>query len=431
MEPILPEDEAPENGWAMLTAPGLRRKLAVMAGLGFASGLPLALSGFTLQQWLAEGGASLALIGLTANIGLPYTLKFLWSPVLDAIRPLPGYGRRRGWLLVVQPLLAAAILGLALSGGGVVAVAAAVVVAFLSATQDIAIDAWRIEVFGPRLQGAALAAYVWGYRAAMLVSGAGVLAMVGRVGWPTALTAMAVLIALAVAVTLAAPEPPPPAMGSGAQGRPGVFAGGREALADLLTRPRAMLILPYVALFYLGEAMAGVMLAPFYRHLGFDRAAVALATGPFSLAATLAGLALGGAVLARAGLARALIATGFAQMATMALYIWLSLAPGVRPLLYFVVTTEALAQGVASAAFLAYLSSLCVPRFAATQYAALSSLAPLAARTLGGLSGFLVQAVGWTTFYALAMAASLPAMALMLAMLRGDGLRRRGGAPVP
>ena len=177
-----PAAAAPSNAWHVILAD---RRLWLMVGFGFAAGLPLALSGFTLRQWLAERQISLAAIGLTANIGLAYTLKFLWAPLLDQMPPpfgLARFGRRRGWLLAIQPALVGMLAVLAFSGGGPLwgTVAAAALVAFLSATQDIAIDAWRIETFPQRLQGAAMAGYVWGYRVAMLASGAGAIAAAGR-----------------------------------------------------------------------------------------------------------------------------------------------------------------------------------------------------------------------------------------------------------
>ena len=166
------------------------RRLFTMAAFGFLAGLPLPLSGFTLRQWLSEGQVSLAAIGLTANIGLAYSLKFLWAPLLDQPGPLGRLGRRRGWLLVIQPLLALACVALALSDAGGApgwTIGAAAALAFLSASQDIAIDAWRIETFAPERQGAAMAVYVWGYRVAMLVAGAGVIASADWLGWRAAL----------------------------------------------------------------------------------------------------------------------------------------------------------------------------------------------------------------------------------------------------
>ncbi len=396
------------------------RRLWLMGLLGLASGLPLPLSGFTFRLWLAKGGVSLALIGLTANAGLAYSLKFLWAPALDRLRA-PGFGRlgrRRGWLVLIQLALALAAAALAAARPAiapVAAIGAAALVAFLSASQDIVIDAWRIETFPPRAQGAALAAYVWGYRIALLVSGAGVIAGSAQVGWHWALAGVAGLLALAPLVSLSAPEPQVPAA------RP--RAGGLRAavlvpLANLLARPGALTILGFVALFKLGEAMAGVMTAPFYAHLGFDRAAIAVANGPLSLACAFAGTAVGGWLVARAGVGRALLATGWVQTLTMAMYLLLAVSAGKVHILAATVGVEAFAEGMADAAFLTYLSGLCAPGYAATQYALLSSLAAIGLRTVGGVSGFLAAAMGWVPFYALAMFAALPAMALMLRLLR-------------
>src|ERR1700722_6012413 len=188
-------------------------RLWMMAAYGFVAGLPLSLSTFTLRYWLSESGATLSVIGLTANIGLAYSLKFLWSPVFDQMRPPGGtrrLGRRRGWLAVIQPALAIAAAMLALTNPAaspLSSIAAAALVAFLSASQDIAIDAWRIETFDQRQQGKALAAYVWGYRIALLVATSGVIWASGLVGWHWALLGVAVLLLLGPVVTLLAPEP--------------------------------------------------------------------------------------------------------------------------------------------------------------------------------------------------------------------------------
>ncbi len=406
-----------------LRAPFLRdRRLAVMAAFGYFAGLPLPLSGFTLTQWLAEGGVSLGAIGLTANIGLAYTLKFLWSPVLDQRAPLAFLGRRRGWLAVIQPALALAIAALAMSSPHLHPLPTfliAALVAFLSASQDVVIDAWRIETFPPNQQGPALGAYVLGYRAAMLTSGAGVIASVTHIGWHGALLAIAALFLVAVLVTLIAGEPPQPAAPPAPPGLAArIAAAVTEPLREFLSRPGAWVVLAYVALFYLDEALAGKMLAPLYRHLGFDRAAVALATGPLALTATLCGYAVGGILVGRLGLGRALIATGFTQMGFMSLYVVLTLSPGNHAVLYSTVLAEAFVQAMAVAAFIAYLSSLCALRFTATQYALLSSVAALASHTVGGLSGFAAQALGWTAFYAMAMFSALPSMILMLVILK-------------
>ncbi|HET6183446.1 MAG TPA: MFS transporter [Acetobacteraceae bacterium] len=399
------------------------RRIWVMAAYGFFSGLPLPLSGFTFRLWLSEGHLSLGLIGLTANIGLAYSLKFLWSPVLDQAAPPWGLqllGRRRGWLMAVQPIMAGAAALLALShpdSAPALALGAAALVAFLSASQDIVIDAWRIESFPQRQQGAAMAAYVWAYRIALLVSGAGAIKAADLVGWHGALLGVAALLALAPAVTLFAPEP-----AQLQDARPVAF-GARlrravvEPLRDILSRRGAVTILAFVALFKLGEAMAGVMTAPFYTHLGFNRAAIALANFVPSLGATFAGTALGGLLVARLGAGRALLLTGWVQTAAMGMYLWLAVSAGNLHVLVATVVTEAFAEGMADAAFITFLSGLCSPAFTATQYALLSSLAAVGLRTIGGLSGFLAAAVGWTAFYAIAMFAAVPAMLLMIRIL--------------
>jgi MFS transporter, PAT family, beta-lactamase induction signal transducer AmpG len=398
-----------------------------MAAYGFVSGLPLPLSGFTFRLWLSDSGATLAFVGLTAWIGLAYSLKFLWAPLLDRtppLRALRGFGRRRGWLLLVQPALALAAVALALSdpaAAPMAAFAVAACVAVLSATQDIAIDAWRIEIFPERRQGVALAAYVWGYRVAMLVSMSGVIAASGTIGWHRALLGVAVLIAAGTLVTLAADREDP------TEAIPG--RGLRHAVIDpvrsFLVRPSSLLVLAFVALFKLGEAMAGLMTAPFYRSLQFDKAAIA-GTGLFSLGATLAGITLGGWLVARIGVGRALLWTGWAQTVAMAMYVLLSVSAGQHMVLYATVAAEAFAQGMADAAFLTFLSALCAREFAATQYALLSSVPMLAIHTIGAVSGVMAGTLGWTLFYTVCMAGALPGMALMMALLRREG---RSAAP--
>ncbi|MDA8051545.1 MAG: MFS transporter [Rhodospirillales bacterium] len=400
--------------------------LWLMGGFGFASGLPLPLSGFTLRQWFAEGHVSLGAIGLTAEIGLSYSLKFLWAPLMDHAAPpgvLARFGRRRGWLLTVQPALVLSVALLALSRPAVapaLAAGAAALVAFLSASQDIVIDAWRIETFPARLQGAAMAAYVWGYRAALLISGAGAIALATPLGWHLSLFLMAGLAAFGIPVTLAAREPPPPASGSFSPHslRQRLAESLVAPLQEFLARPGAVPILAFVVLFRLGEAMAGVMLPPFYRALGFNRAAVALASGPVSLAAVLVGAALGGWLVARLGVGRALLFTGWVQTLCLAMYVLLAYSAGSHGVLLATSAVESFTEGLADAAFITYLSGLCSRAHTATQYALLSSVAALALRTVGGLSGFLAAAAGWKLFYSLTTFAAFPAMGVMIFLLR-------------
>ncbi len=412
-----------------------------MAAFGFASGLPLPLTGLTLRQWLSEHHVSLGAIGLTALIGLSYTLKFLWAPLLDQMRPPPGLrrlGRRRGWLVAIQAALVVALAGLAWSDPGVdvrALVGVAVAVAFLSASQDIVVDAWRIETFPQGAQGAAMAAYVWGYRVAMLTSGAGAIGLAGPLGWHGALFCMAGLSGLGIAVSLAASEPIA-VLAAHAEGVAGRLRGAVVTpLREFLSRAGAIEILAFVLLFKLGEALAGPMAVPFYHDMGFDRAAVARVLSLPSLGASLAGSAAGGLLVARIGTGRALVLTGFAQMATLLLYVAVALSHGDIRVLYLKVMVEGFAESMADAAFIAYLSGLCSVAYTATQYALLSSLAVVGVRTLGGLSGFLAAGLGWVQFYGVAVLSALPAMGIMLHLLRRfpatAALRTTGPEPVP
>ena len=395
-----------------------------MAAYGFAAGLPLLLSGFIFKLWLTEASVSLTVIGLTTYIGLAYSLKFVWAPVLDRTPPAPfrRLGRRRGWLAIIQPALIVATVLLALSDPASApawSIAAAGLVAFCSASQDIAIDAWRIELFPQRQQGGALAAYVWGYRIAMLVVTYGVIRLAGYIGWHISLFGVAALLTIGPIVTLLAPEPETLASAEKAE----ASAAGRlraaviDPLLEFLTRPGAIAILAFVALFKLGEAFAGLMTAPFYRALGFSLATISN-NAWFSLGGTLAGYTAGAWLVARIGVGRSLLATGWAQTLAMGMYVVLAQSAGQWPMLYGTVTTEAFAQGMADAAFLTYLSGLCSRRFTATHYALLSSVPAFAIHTIGPWSGAVAAATGWVGFYVLSLFAALPAMVLMMFLLR-------------
>ncbi len=393
-----------------------------MLALGFAAAVPLPLvAGQVLRQWFVESGMSLAEIGLTALIGLAYANKFLWAPALDAVRP-PVLGRRRGWLLVVQVALVATIAALAAtdpSGGATMTVVLAVAVAFLSASQDIVIDAWRIEMMGESEQDQAwgLTAYVWGYRAGLLASGAGTLLLVGHVGWHIAYGVAAMLMLVGIVATLAGREPPAPVVAPvGWRARMRLSVVG--PFIDFTGRRYWFAILAFVALFKLGEALAGIMVTPFYRSEGFTREDVATVGTVFGLAATLVGAVCGAWLVGRIGVGRALVLTGITQMLSNLMY--LTLVGGGRdiPMLFAQVGVENFTDGLADAAFLTYLSGLVNRSFSATQYALLSSLAAVPLRTLGASGGVLAASMGWTWFFLLTTAAALPAMAIMLFLLR-------------
>lgn len=398
------------------------RRFLVLLALGFSAGVPLPLTAFTLRQWMSESGISLAAIGLTALIGLAYAFKFLWSPLLDHAPP-PAFGalgRRRGWLATIQPLLAAAILGLGMTNPGTAAeitVMVAVLVAFLSASQDIVVDAYRIEVLEERNQGYGLACYIWGYRGAMLASNAGALAVAEFAGWSIAFAYCAGLIGIGFLAVLLGPEPvsaPRQALSWAGRLRLAVI----DPFADFMRRRYWLAILLFIALFKLGEALAGIMTAPFYRSLGFSRLEVAAVGSVFGLFATLGGALAGGWVVAKLGTGRALVITGLGQMLSNLMYVALAQAGHSVPMLWAQVGIENFTDGLADAAFVTYLSALTSRSFTATQYALLSSLAAVPLRTLGASSGWLAEGLGWSWFFLLTTAAALPAMGIMLFLLR-------------
>ncbi len=396
------------------------RRFPVLVALGFSAGAPLPLvAGQVLRQWFTESGLTLSEIGLTALIGLAYAFKFLWAPALDAIRP-PILGRRRGWLLLIQVALIGAILLTGMQDPRVnplLLAGLAALVAFLSASQDIVVDAWRIEMLEEQEQGYGLACYVWGYRGALLASGAGTLYLVEAIGWSGAYAYGAALILLGVGATLLGREGAvAPVAISGWAAR--LDAALVQPFADFMRRPYWVAILLFVALFKLGEALAGIMTTPFYRALGFTRNDVATVGTVFGLAAILAGALAGGWLVARIGTARALILTGIGQMLSNLMYVALAHAGHSMPMLYAQVGIENFTDGLADAAFLSYLSILTSRSFTATQYALLSSLAAVPLRTLAASAGWLAEGLGWSDFFILTTLAALPAMAIMVWLLR-------------
>ena len=402
--------------------------------MGFSSGLPLALTFATLSFRLAEIGVSRTEIGLFALVGVPYSVKFLWSPLIDRL-PIPlltGHlGRRRGWALAIQPVLALAILALGLAdpraAPGLTALAA-LAVAFLSASQDIVIDAYRIELLRPEEQGAGAAATQWGYRFGMLAASAGALYAASFGGWRFAYGLMAALMLVGMATVWLTPEP------GGV--RPLEALPGRTALArvgawleravvaplrDMLTRRGALAILAFVILYKFGDALAGTMSNPLYVSLGFTKVEVANIGKIYGFAASLAGLALGGLVVLRLGVMRALLVCGVLQMLSNLMYALQASVGHNVPVLALTIGVENLTGGMGSAAFVAYLSGLCNIAFTATQYALLSSLAAVGRTTLSASGGALADAFGWAPFFLLSTIACLPGLALLVWIMRGEG----------
>jgi PAT family beta-lactamase induction signal transducer AmpG len=405
--------------------------------LGFSSGLPLALTFGTLTFWLAEAGIDKAEIGYLALVGSAYAWKFVWSPAIDNL-PLPllgrWLGRRRGWLLLCQIALLLSITAMGLSDptAGLWRTALlAVLVAFCSASQDIVIDAYRIELLDEKQQGAGAAVYVIGYRIAMLVSGAGALLIADQAGWAAAYATMAALMLVGVATVLLSPEPRASALlEPGERRAPGVWV--REAViepfAEFLRRnglATALVILLFIMLYKLGDALLGVMANPFYVDLGFSKTEVASVVKTFGLVATLAGGLLGGTLISARGILPALWICGLLQMLSNLMFAAQAHVGHSVPFLFLTIGLENLAGGMATAAFVAYLSSLCNLHYTATQYALLTSFMAQTRTLLASGAGVLAESMDWVSFFLFTTAAAAPGLLLLW------WLARRTAAPAP
>ncbi|MBI4183544.1 MAG: MFS transporter [Proteobacteria bacterium] len=413
----------------------LDRRLLAIAVLGFAAGIPYLLSSATLSARLERAGVELATIGFFGWVSLAYSLKLLWAPAVDRL-PIPGLtrrlGRRRAWMLVAQGLVvvALALLGFAdpARSLGLTALLA-LLLAFASATQDIVVDAYRIEAVETGLLGASAANYVVGYRLALLVSGGGALLIADALDWGATYLVMGAAMAVGIATTLAVAEPKPAVpVGSGASGPAAFF---REAvvapLADFARRPGWLGILVFVALFKLADQMLGPIANPFYLRLGFSLSEIGLVSKVYGLAMTLLGALLGGLMVARLGFFASLFITGVLQGASNLMFAALALAGPSLPMLIAAITVENLSGGLVTAAFLGYLSALCSVAFTATQYALLSSLMNLVPGVLKGASGWLAAEIGWAPFFVATALLALPGLGLLVWLRRGTGALAQEG----
>ncbi|HEY1796579.1 MAG TPA: AmpG family muropeptide MFS transporter [Stellaceae bacterium] len=401
--------------------------------MGFSSGLPLALTFGTLSYWLAELGVSLTAIGLFGLVRFSYSLKFLWSPLIDRM-PIPfltaRLGRRRSWALAIQALLLVAIAVLGATDPRVDPAAtalAAVVVAFLSASQDIVIDAYRIELLLPEEQGAGAAATQWGYRFGMLASGAGALYAATYSGWHFAYSLMAGLMLVGMITVILTPEPeaeePQPLAGDSQGARIGAWLRRAVAapFADLYRRnggAQLAAIIIFIVLYKFGDALAGSMSNPLYVALGFTKIEVATIAKIYGVLTTLAGVALGGILVLRIGMFRSLLLCGALQALSNLMYAVQVWAGHDVTMLAVTIGSENLTGGMASSAFVAYLSGLCHRDFTATQYALLSSLATFGLNILAASGGWLAQHLGWSPFFVLSTLACVPALLLLTWIMR-------------
>ncbi len=389
------------------------RKMGAVLVLGFASGLPLYLTGRTLQAWMTVAGVNLSAIGFFGLVSLPYSLKFLWSPFIDRFS-LPFFGRRKGWLFATQLALTAAIAAMAFQKPPraleIVALNA-LAIAFFSATQDIAVDAYRTDILESHELGPGSSVYVLGYRAAMVVTGALALVLADKMSWPAVYLALGILMAAVSLLCLRTPEPPRSAQPPSSLGE-----AVRLPFVDFFNRSgtmRGAAILAFIVLYRLGDAMINNMTTSFLLQTGFSQTDIGVVQGGLGLLALIAGVLAGGAGISRIGMNRALWIFGALQAASNIAYLVLAEVGRNYPFMVSTILIENFCTGLGTAALFAFLMSLCNPRFSATQYALLSSMMAAGRDVLASPSGSIAQISGWPLFFVISIVAAMPGMALL------------------
>lgn len=389
----------------VLTSP----RVWLLVALGFSSGLPILLIGSTLSAWMKNEGVDLKTIGLFALVGSPYSLKFVWAPLMDRYA-LPFLGRRRGWMLLTQLGLAAAIsaMGLVTPGQAPLLVAAlAFVVSFLSASQDVVADAWRTDTLPEAERGLGTATFVTGYRIGMLAAGALALSLSELIGWQRTYFSMAALMSVGVLATLLAPEPqgirPPRTLADAV----------RLPFLDYFRRNGALLALLFIVLYKLGDSIAGNMTVPFFIEIGFGNTEIGVVSKGMGMFATILGGLVGGGLMVRLGMRRSLFVFGALQALTNVSFLALALVGRSSWLLAAAIGLDNFCGGLAATALVAFQMSLCDSRFSATQYALLSSLAATGTRIFAASAGYLATWLGWAGFFSLSIVLAVPALALL------------------
>jgi PAT family beta-lactamase induction signal transducer AmpG len=412
----------------------LRPRVLIVMFLGFSSGLPLALSGSTLQVWSAQSGVDLKTIGFFTLVGTPYTLKFLWAPIVDAVDiPILSHllGRRRGWLVFSQLLLMAAIAFLAFCDPAIspwTVALGALLVATASATQDIVIDAFRVESLEKNEQAAGMASYVAAYRIGMLASTVGVLYLVALfelfgvaqpAAWSLSFIGMAALVLIGIITTIAATEPSQSAEAeavlAGENSVTRVAQAAYRAFADFLTRDAAIVVLLFVVFYKFCDAFAGAMTAAFVIKIGFSVVDYANIVKGVGLAATLIGGFAGGALAARYGMVTCLWVGALLQMVSNLAFTWLALVGPNHWALAVAVIAENFTGAIGTVIFVAYLSSLCQsPLHTATQFALLTALAAVGRTYLSASAGIVAEATGWPLFFVVSSLLAIPSLILLV-----------------
>ncbi len=405
------------------TRPSLRQAFLEPAALtmfffGFASGLPFLLVGGTLSVWLKESGISLESIGLISYATLTYSFKFLWAPAVDHVHLplLKRLGQRRSWLLGAQSLLLAALLTMAFVTPTAITIflCAVFAAAFAGATQDVVVDAYRIEIAPAEAQGALAATYTLGYRLALLASGALALILADHLSWPLVYLCMAAFLVAVICITLMAREPQHKierTQSMSAAIEDGVIGPFR----DFFQRYTGLIgigLLLFIGIFKISDQMLGVMAMPFYLDSGFSKTEIGAVSKVFGVWIGIAGAFLGGVSVVKFGVQRSLFLGILIGSASNLLYLLLSQFPGNLTIFTLVISGENLSGGFLGAAAIAYLSALVNQRYTATQYALFSSLVTLPGKLIGGLSGFMVTGMGYAGFFIFSTVAAVPALIL-------------------
>lgn len=399
-----------------------RRRLLVLILLGFASGLPLFLTGSTLKAWMTDEGLSLATIGLFSFVTLPYSLKVFWAPFLDRFA-LPGLGRRRGWMLLMQLGMAVALFLLAFSQPHLDlmrVVVLALAVAVTSATFDIAVDAWRAEALDQKHLGLGNSIHIAAYRVAMLVSGGLAMILAQVFGWRVTYLGMASLTLLGMLGTWLAMNT------DGVARAPRTLQEAISGpLKDLLQRKGIGYLLAFAVFYKLGDWLAEAMTIPFLmRGMGFTKMQIGTVQKTTAMVAIILGGLIGGWMLMRMSLRRALWICGFVQAGSILGFWAISLLGRHLPLLVAANTLENLAYGMGGSALVALLMGSCNRTYTGTQYALFSALTALPRTVFGGLTGFMAESYGWKLYFPVCAAAAIPGLLLLL-------LWDRWGLPEP
>lgn len=394
------------------------RRMLIAFGMGLTGGLPLLLTGSTLQAWLKNSGANLTTLGALSLVGLPYTLKFLWSPLFDQLR-LPFLGRRRGWLLTTQLLCALVLVVMSQldavesESKFLVISFAALVMSFFSASQDIVIDAYRRESMSEDELGLGSSLYVSGYRVGMLISGAGALALADILSWGQVYLSMGAVMAAGCAVTLFAFEPKEVVIT-----RPSMKEAVIAPLVDYFKRDGAIICLLFIFFYKVGDQVASNMTMPLYLDLKYTKSEIALIVKGIGFWATIGGGILGGIMMLKLSLMRSLWIFGILQMISTLGFSILSVNEHNLTLLGVVIGFENLSSGLGTAAFTAFMASLTNIRYTATQYALLSSFMGIPRVIVAAPAGALAQSTGYTWFFVICTLVALPGMAMIPLLLR-------------